>query len=91
MLTLIIVLLVAAAVATFILTKKGKIADANQNHIPDVVEAKVEQATQAVEELVATVEQKATRKANAAKQAPAKKPAPAPAKTASKKIVKKSK
>ena len=38
MLTLIIVLLVAAAVATFVLTKKGQIADANQNHIPDVVE-----------------------------------------------------
>jgi beta-lactam-binding protein with PASTA domain len=90
MLTLIIVLLVAAAVATFILTKKGKIADANQNHIPDVVEKKVEQATQAVEELVATVEQKVTRKANATKQAPAKKSTPAP-KTAAKKIVKKAK
>ena len=42
MLTLIVVLLVVAAVVTFILAKKGKIADANQNHIPDVVEEKVE-------------------------------------------------
>ena len=80
MFTLIVVLLVAAAVATFVLTKKGKIADANQNHIPDVVEAKVEEAAQVVEAKVKKVVEKV------------KKPtAKAPAKTAAKKIVKKAK
>jgi hypothetical protein len=41
MLTIIIVLVLAAAL-TFFLTKKGKIADANNNNIPDVIETKVE-------------------------------------------------
>jgi len=80
MLTFIIVLLVAAAVATFVLTKKGKIADANQNNIPDVVEAKVEKATQVVEAEVKKVVEKVKKPA-----------AKTPAKTAAKKIVKKSK
>ena len=40
MLTLIIVL-VLAAVLVFFLTKKGKITDSNHNNIPDVVETKV--------------------------------------------------
>ena len=80
MFTLIVVLLVAAAVATFVLTKKGKIADANQNHIPDVVEAKVEEAAQVVEAKVKKVVEKVKKPA-----------AKAPAKTAAKKIVKKAK
>jgi len=51
MLTLIIALLLASAIITFILIKKGKIADANNNNIPDAIEDKVE----AVKEIVKKV------------------------------------
>jgi len=51
MLTVIIVLLIAAIIATFTLMKKGKIADTNNNNIPDVIETKVEAIKEVVEEV----------------------------------------
>ena len=77
MLTVIIVLVLAAAL-TFFLMKKGKIADTNKNNIPDAIETKVE----AVKEEVKKV------KKPAAKNPAAKKPV---ASTGAKKIIKKEK
>ena len=80
MLTVIIVLVLIAAL-TFILIKKGKIADANKNNIPDVIETKVEAVVAEVKEEI-----------KKAKKPVAKKPATkATAKTSAKKVVKKSK
>jgi hypothetical protein len=53
MLTFIIALLLASAVITFILIKKGKIADTNTNNIPDVIEGKAE----AIKDLVEKAEE----------------------------------
>ena len=50
MLTVIIVLVLAAAL-TFFLMKKGKIADANNNNIPDVIETKVEAIKGVIKEI----------------------------------------
>jgi len=89
MLTLIITLLVASAVLTFILMKKGKIADANNNNIPDAIEDKVE----AVKEVVEKVEE-IVKKVSKPKKVEAPKPAvkmDAPKPSASNKPVKKSK
>ena len=78
MLTLIIVLVLAAAV-TFVLMRKGKIADANNNNIPDaiekpieVVKEKVAEFKAEVKEVVEKVKQAATKQA-APKKKPAKK------------------
>ena len=43
MLTVIIVLLLVASIATFFFIKKGKITDVNNNNIPDAIETKVEE------------------------------------------------
>ena len=84
MLTVIIVLVLAAALV-FFLTKKGKIADTNNNNIPDVVEAKVE----TLKEVVANVKEEVKKvKKPAAKNPAAKKPV---ASTGAKKIIKKEK
>lgn len=50
MLTLIIVLVLVAAI-TFVLMRKGKIADANNNNIPDAIESKIEAVKEAVAEV----------------------------------------
>ena len=55
MLTFIIVLAVAAIVV-FTLTKKGKIADANNNNIPDAIEKPIEVVKEAVAEVKEVVE-----------------------------------
>jgi len=80
MLTVIIVLLIAAAIATFFSMKKGKIADANNNNIPDVIETKVEAIKEVVEEIKEEIKK--------VKKPAAKKPI---ASTDAKKITKKSK
>ncbi len=51
MLTTILVLAVIAAVV-FFLMKKGKIADANNNNIPDAIENKVAEVKEEVKEVV---------------------------------------
>ena len=73
MLTLIITLLVASAILTFILMKKGKIADANNNNIPDAIEEKVEAVKEAVAEVKEVVAKAKATKAQATKKTNAKK------------------
>lgn len=56
MLTLIIVLVLVGAV-TFVLMRKGKIADANNNNIPDALEKVAAKVTEEVKETVAEVKE----------------------------------
>ena len=70
MLTLIIVLVLAAAV-TFVLMRKGKIADANNNNIPDAIEKPIEVVKEKVAEVKAEVKEVAEKVKQAA---PKKKP-----------------
>ena len=78
MLTLIIVLVLAAAV-TFVLMRKGKIADANNNNIPDAIEKPIEVVKEKVAEVKAEVKEVAEKvkqvapKKQSAKKQPAKK------------------
>ena len=73
MLTLIIVLVLAAAV-TFVLMRKGKIADANNNNIPDAIEKPIEVVKEKVAEVKAEVKEVAEKVKQAApKKKPAKK------------------
>jgi hypothetical protein len=81
MLTLIIVLVLVAAV-TFVLMRKGKIADANNNNIPDAIESKIEAVKEVVEEVKEVVAE--AKKAKAPK-APKPKPEAAPKTKAPKK------
>lgn len=73
MLTLIIVLVLASAI-TFVLMRKGKIADANNNNIPDAIEKPIEVVKEKVAEVKAEVKEVAAKVKNAApKKKPAKK------------------
>jgi hypothetical protein len=57
----IVVLVIAiGAVATFIAMKKGTIADANNNNIPDAIEEKVEEVKEVAKKVKAVAE-KATK------------------------------
>jgi len=60
---LVIILLVVAVVATFILMKKGKIKDADGNNIPDVLEDAVDDVKEVVKKA-----KKATTKKKAGKE-----------------------
>ena len=66
MLTLIIVLVLAAAVA-FVLMKKGKITDANNNNIPDAIENKVAEVKAEVKEVAEKVKNVAPKKQSSKK------------------------
>ena len=78
MLTLIIVLVLVGAV-TFVLMRKGKIADANNNNIPDAIESKIEAVKEVVKEVKEVVAE--AKKA----KAPKSKPETAPKQKATKK------
>ena len=76
----IVVLVIAiGAIATFIAMKKGTIADANNNNIPDAIEEKVEEVKEvakkvkAVAEKVTKVAKTVVVEKKATKKAPAKK------------------
>jgi predicted GTPase len=69
MLTLIIVLVLVAAV-TFVLMRKGKIADANNNNIPDAIESKIEAVKEVVEEVKEVVKEAKAKTPKAPKQQP---------------------
>lgn len=69
MLTLIIVLVLVAAV-TFVLMRKGKIADANNNNIPDAIESKIEAVKEVVEEVKEVVKEAKAKTSKAPKQQP---------------------
>jgi hypothetical protein len=50
-LVLVVVTLAVAGGITYILMKKGKIADANNNNIPDAIEEKVEEVKEVVKKV----------------------------------------
>ena len=56
-LVLVVVTLAVAGAITYILMKKGTIADANNNNIPDAIEEKVEEVKVVVKKAKAKVEQ----------------------------------
>ena len=53
---LVVVTLAVAGAITYILMKKGTIADANNNNIPDTIEEKIEEAKVVVKKAKAKVE-----------------------------------
>ena len=53
---LVVVTLAVAGAITYILMKKGTIADANNNNIPDAIEEKIEEAKVVVKKAKAKVE-----------------------------------
>ena len=68
---IVVLVLAIGAIATFIAMKTGKVADANNNNIPDAIENKVE----AVKEVVADVKEvvaKVTKAPKAKSNAPKK-------------------
>jgi hypothetical protein len=56
-LVLVVVTLAVAGAITYILMKKGTIADANNNNIPDTIEEKIEEAKVVVKKAKVKVEQ----------------------------------
>lgn len=85
MLTLIIVLVLVGAV-TFVLMRKGKIADANNNNIPDALEKVAAKVTEEVKETVAEVKEVVAEvKKTRAPKAPKAQPSTAPKKKATNK------
>jgi len=59
--TVLVIVLVLAAVALFVAMKTGKVRDADGNNIPDVLEEKVAEVKEEVKEVVEKVK-KATAK-----------------------------
>jgi hypothetical protein len=53
---IVVILLAVASGVTFLLMKKGKIQDANNNNIPDAIEEKVEEVKVVVKKAKAKVE-----------------------------------
>ena len=67
-LVLVVVTLAVAGAITYILMKKGTIADANNNNIPDAIEEKIEEVKVVVKNVKAKVEKaKTTRRSRAKK------------------------
>jgi hypothetical protein len=65
---IVVLVLAIGAIATFIAMKTGKVADADNNNIPDAIEKPIKAAVAEVKEIVAKVEEiKATTKKPAAK------------------------
>lgn len=64
---IVVLVLAIGAIATFIAMKTGKVADANNNNIPDAIETKVE----AVKEVVADVKEVVAKVTKAPKAKPA--------------------
>lgn len=58
---LVIILLVLAAVATFILMKKGKIQDKDGNNIPDVLEDAAAEVKETVKKVKKATKKKTTK------------------------------
>ena len=55
-LVLLVVAVAVAGAVTYILMKKGRITDANNNNIPDAIEEKIEEAKVVVKKAKAKVE-----------------------------------
>lgn len=58
---LVVIVLAVATGVTYLLMKKGKIKDANNNNIPDAVEEKVEAVVEKVEEVKQVVKKTAAK------------------------------
>ncbi len=90
---IVVIVLAVAGGVTYLLMKKGKIQDANNNNIPDAVEEKVEAVVEKVEEVKQVVKKTAAKAkkvaAVAEKVAKEIKAKPTTKKAASKKAVKK--
>lgn len=90
---IVVIVLAVAGGVTYLLMKKGKIQDANNNNIPDAVEEKVEAVVEKVEEVKQVVKKTAAKAkkvaAVAEKVAKEIKAKPTTKKAASKKVVKK--
>ena len=82
---IVVILLAVASGVTFLLMKKGKIQDANNNNIPDAIEEKVEEVKVVVKKAKAKVEKVKTAVAEVAKVAEKVKK-PATKKAATKKV-----
>jgi hypothetical protein len=66
---IVVILLALAGGVTFLLMKKGKIQDANNNNIPDAIEEKVEEVKVVVKKAKAKAEKVKTAVAEVAKVA----------------------
>lgn len=93
-LAIVVIVLAVATGVTYLLMKKGKIQDANNNNIPDAIEEKVEAVVEKVEEVKQVVKKTAAKAKKVAavaekvaKEVKVKKPATK--KSASKKSTKK--
>jgi hypothetical protein len=84
-LVLVVVTLAVAGAITYILMRKGTIADANNNNIPDAIEEKVEEVKVVVKKAKAKAEKVKTAVAEVAKVAEKVKK-PATKKAATKKV-----
>lgn len=70
---IVVLVLAIGAIATFIAMKTGKVADTNNNNIPDAVEAKVEavkETVKDVKEVVADVKEVVAKVTKAPKAKP---------------------
>ena len=66
---IVVLVLAIGAIATFIAMKTGKVADANNNNIPDAIETKVENVKKAVAEVKEVVEKATATKKTTTKKA----------------------
>ena len=70
---ILLIVIVIAVICTFVLFKKGKIKDQNNNNIPDFIEDAVEEVKDTVEEVVEVVKPQPKKKVEAKKEAAPKK------------------
>lgn len=74
-LLLVVIVLAVASGITYFLMKKGKIQDVNNNNIPDVVEAPIEEVKEVVKKTTAKAKKVAKVVEEVANEVKAKKPA----------------
>ena len=74
-LAIVVIVLAVAGGVTYLLMKKGKIQDANNNNIPDAVEEKVEEVKQVVKKTAAKAKKVAEVAEKVAKEVKVKTPA----------------
>lgn len=72
---ILLIIIVLATICTFILLKKGKIQDKNNNNIPDVIEDAVEEVKEVAKEVVGVVKPQPKKKVEPKKEAQPKKKA----------------
>lgn len=70
---ILLIIIVLATICTFILLKKGKIQDKNNNNIPDVIEDAVEEVKEVAKEVVEVVKPQPKKKVEPKKEAQPKK------------------